>query len=79
MVVGVKLIPDIKARVWILDSTMRQTIDYFTIEGIFVSKLGDISFQYTEGASEIKEVAATFNMQYFYRSEADPLDPNARI
>lgn len=76
---GVKVIPDIKAKVWLLDSYLQNPAGCYIIQGIFVTKLGDIQFEYSQGASQVKEVPATFAMQYFYNAgpsgtdNADPL------
>lgn len=74
---GVKLIPDLKAKVWILDSTMSMAVGCFIVQGIFVTKLADIQFEYAQASTQVKEVAATFAMQYFYHTDLDgnTIDP----
>lgn len=73
---GSKIIPDLNARVYLLDSTMQNVVHAFVIQGIWLQSLPNIDFKYTQGSSEIKQVAATFTMQYFYTIGNDGFDYN---
>jgi hypothetical protein len=48
---------------------------YYVMEGVWISKLGDIQFAYEEGSSTIQECTCTFAMQYWYEldRETNPL------
>ena len=79
--VGVKTIPNINARVGLLDRTMTNIIKNYIMEGVWIQKVGEVDFQYQEGASEAKTCTGTFTMQYFYDAdtEGDPLAAGAVI
>jgi hypothetical protein len=75
-----KTIKNVKGKVNLLDETMTKVTETFCIEGIWPKEVGEIKFNYKEGASEIKTFDVTFAMQYFYaESDKDPLDPNTKI
>lgn len=71
---GSKIIPDLNARVYLLDTTMTKVVHTFIVEGIWLQSLPNINFQYQQGSSTIQQVNATFTMQYFYTDRTgDPL------
>lgn len=70
---GFHNIPNVTAHVHILDSTMQEELHDFVLEGVFPTKIGDISMKY-ENAANIPEVSCTFQYQYVYNmNEGDPL------
>ena len=70
---GQHTIPNVTAHVHVLDSTMQEELHDFVLEGVFPSKLADISMKY-ENAANIPELTCTFQYQYMYKSsEGDPL------
>lgn len=73
---GSKIIPDLNARVYLLDSTMTRVVHAFVIQGIWLSSLPNIGFKYTQGSSTIAEVNASFTMQYFYTIGNDDFNYN---
>lgn len=75
---GIKVIPDLRASVHLLDSTMQYITTTYIIQGIWVSKIGQLQMAYNAGESSIMQTAVTFSMQYFYESPdgstaSDPL------
>jgi hypothetical protein len=52
---------------------------HYVMEGVWISKLGDIQFAYEEGSSTIQECTCTFAMQYWYEldGETNPLTTGA--
>lgn len=78
MLVGNKTIPNINAKVSLLDSDMRTIVKNYIIEGIWIQNLEEIKFQYSDGASQALTCKCKFAMQYFYEdtnkySEGNPL------
>jgi hypothetical protein len=71
---GKKTVPDVNARVILLNEHM-QPHKHYVMEGVWISKLGDIQFAYEEGSSTIQECTCTFAMQYWYEldTETNPL------
>lgn len=76
---GVKTIPNITASVNLLDRTFQNVVKEYVMEGVWISDLGQVDFQYQEGSSDAKTCACTFNFQYFYEKdiEKDPLGATA--
>lgn len=75
---GQKTIPNVTAHVHIIDSTMQNDLHDFVLEGVFPSKVPDLSMKYENNAN-IPEVAVTFTYQYMYRAdEGDPLIAGGR-
>lgn len=73
---GDKRIPDIQARVQLLDNTMQRIQKTFVLEGVFPSKVPDLSMQYENNAA-IPDCAITFTYQYLYDDMLDdPLRTN---
>ena len=71
---GYKVIPSVNARVNLLDSTMRNVVRSYVMEGVWIENLGNLEFQYQEGAAEPMKCTCTFAMQYWYElDEGDPL------
>lgn len=71
---GQKTIPNVKAHVHVIDSTMQQDLHDFVLEGVFPTNVPDLPMAY-ENASNIPEVAFGFTYQYMYREdEGDPLE-----
>jgi hypothetical protein len=81
---GKKVIPNVQAKVSLLDNTMQNIKNTFIMEGVWISKLGKVSFDYSnEGGANLAECQATFTYQYFYKADdleaptdSDPLSPN---
>lgn len=71
---GKKIIPNVYANVNLLDNTMQNIVRRYIMEGVWISELGDVSFQYQEGASDVLKCTCKFTMQYFYEYEGE-LDP----
>ena len=82
---GSKTIPSVIAQVNLLDNTMQRIVKSYRMEGVWIADLGNVDFQYSEGASDIQKCKCTFTMQYFYElkdgsDQGDPLHPsNARV
>lgn len=76
---GNKLVPNVQAKVVLLDSFMQPSKTYI-MEGVWINKLGEIQFAYEEGSSAIQECECTFIMQYWYEAdtETDPLSAGSR-
>lgn len=76
---GNKLVPNVQAKVVLLDSFMQPKTTYI-MEGVWINKLGEIQFAYEEGSSSIQECECTFVMQYWYEvgSEQDPLNASGQ-
>ncbi len=79
---GRKIIPNVQAKLNLLDNTMSKVKRTFILEGIWISKLGDVSFKPEEGGTSKAECTATFIYQYFYNADdlenptaSDPLSP----
>lgn len=71
---GNKIIPEVKAKVNLLDSKMRNVVKTYMMEGVWIENLSELSFQYQEGAAEIMKCTCTFTMQYWYDlDDGDPL------
>ena len=71
---GYKTIPNVIAKVNLLDSTMQYVVKSYIMEGVWISELSDLQFEYKEGSSDIMTCNCTFTMQYFYETnENDPL------
>ena len=65
---GIKTIPNIIARVNLLDRTMRQVVKSYIMEGVWINQLGNVDMQYQEGSSDAKTCSCAFAMQYFYEA-----------
>lgn len=72
---GYKVIPKVNAHVHLLDSTMQYSSKTYVMEGVWIEQLGNLEFQYQEGAAEPMKCSCTFAMQYWYEKdvEQDPL------
>lgn len=77
---GTKVIPNIIAKVNLLDNTMMYVSKTYVMEGVWIQKLGNVDFKYEEGASTVATCPCTFTMQYWYEqdTELDPLSAGAR-
>lgn len=80
---GKKVIPNVQAKVSLLDNTMQHIKNTFIMEGVWLKKLGQIQMQYEAGGSNIVTCDAEFEYQYFYKADdieaptdSDPLSPN---
>lgn len=62
---GNRAVPDIKAHVKVLDSSMQNILHDFVLEGVFPSKVPDIDMKY-ENNSTIPETSIQFTYQYMY-------------
>lgn len=81
---GRKVIPNVQAKVSLLDASMQNITNSFILEGVWINKLGNIAFQYESGGAGIPDCTATFSYQYFYPADdleqptaSDPLSPTA--
>lgn len=63
---GSKTIPNIFAKVNLLDNTMRKITKSYIMEGVWIEDLGALDFQYQEGSSDVAKCSCTFAMQYWY-------------
>lgn len=63
---GSKTIPNIFAKVNLLDNTMRNITKSYIMEGVWIETLGSLDFQYSEGSTDISKCSCTFAMQYWY-------------
>ena len=71
---GYKTIPNVIAKVNLLDATMQYVVKSYIMEGVWIQDLSELSFEYKEGSSETMSCNCTFTMQYFYEvDEKDPL------
>lgn len=72
---GVKTIPNVKAYVNLLDSTMQNVVKTYVMEGVWIENLSELKFEYKEGESTTMTCTCTFTMQYWYEAdvEGDPL------
>lgn len=80
---GKKVIPNVQAKVSLLDNTMQNIKNTFIMEGVWLTQLGNVQFQYKEGGDSIATCTAKFEYQYFYKADdleaptdSDPLSPN---
>ena len=74
---GQKTIPNVTAKVHLIDSSMQNDLHDFVLEGIFPSTIPDLSMKY-ENAANIPDLKITFTYQYMYRlDEGDPLAAGA--
>lgn len=69
--VGYKTIPNVIAKVNLLDNTMQYNLKTYIMEGVWISKLGNVDFKYEEGSSTVQTCTCTFTMQYWYELNAD--------
>lgn len=75
---GSKIIPSVQAHVGLLDATLQNVIHRFTLEGVFPTKIPDLSMQY-ENAANIVEFPCNFTYQYLYdEDDGNPLDAGHR-
>ena len=72
---GNKVIPNVIAKVNLLDSTMQHVIKTYIMEGVWIESLSDVKFEYNEGNTATQSCQCTFTMQYWYEeeNEGDPL------
>lgn len=72
---GNKVIPNVRAKVGLLDSTMQNIVKTYIMEGVWIDNLSEVKFEYKEGDTTMQSCDATFTMQYWYEeeSEGDPL------
>lgn len=71
---GSKIIPSVQAHVTLLDATLQYEISRFTLEGVFPSKIPDLSMAYENNAG-IVDFDCTFTYQYLYdEDDGNPLD-----
>lgn len=80
---GKKVIPNVQAKVSLLDNTMQNVKNTFIMEGVWLSSLDAIDFGYEVGGTTIQKCKAKFVYQYFYKADdvsaptdSDPLSPN---
>ena len=72
---GTKVIPNVIAKVNLLDSTMRNVVKTYIMEGVWIDTLSEVRFEYKEGDTTMQTCDCTFTMQYWYEedNEGDPL------
>ena len=75
---GYKTIPNVVACVNLLDNTMQNVVKEYMMEGIWIQKLGDVSFEYKEGENGVATCDCTFTLQYWYEAETEQDPLNAR-
>ena len=63
---GSKTIPNVFAKVNLLDNTMRNITKSYIMEGVWIEELGALEFQYQEGNADIHKCSCKFAMQYWY-------------
>ena len=80
---GKKIIPNVQAKVSLLDNTMQNIKNTFIMQGVWLSQLGQVAMDYKEGGDSNAKCSATFIYQYFYKADdiqaptdSDPLSPN---
>jgi hypothetical protein len=82
---GSKSVPPIKVLIGVLDPTGETIVRTIVLEGVWLSKLGKMSFKYTQGGGDaIKSFSISFKYQYNYIGgnddgnviDTDPLNPN---
>lgn len=71
---GVKVIPDVYAKVKLLDDKFNIVKNTFTLVGVFPSNIPKIDLQY-ENASTIIDIPCTLTYQYMYHDELDGKNP----
>ena len=72
---GDKRIPNVTAKVTLLNSAMDVPIRTYFMEGVWIESLGNIDFEYKEGSSDIQMCTCNFAFQYWYENkEGNPLD-----
>lgn len=82
---GKKVVPNVQAKLSLLDNTMQNVKTIFIMEGVWLQALGAITMQYDgNGGAALATCQATFEYQYFYKADdleaptdSDPLSPNA--
>lgn len=78
---GRKLVPNVKARVNLLDQTHQFITKRFNIEGMWMEELGELSFAYKKDGSEVMKATAKFKYQYWWdesQGDGDPLAPTSQ-
>jgi hypothetical protein len=75
---GLKVIPDVYAKVKLLNDRFDTVTNTFTLVGVFPSDIPKISLEY-KNAADIIEVDCTLTYQYMYHDEVEsnPLDANS--
>jgi hypothetical protein len=63
---GSKTIPNVFAKVNLLDNTMRNITKTYIMEGVWIEELSPLEFQYQEGSTDIHKCSCKFAMQYWY-------------
>jgi hypothetical protein len=63
---GSKVIPNIFAKVNLLDNTMRNITKSYIMEGVWIEELSQLDFQYQEGSAEVAKCKCKFALQYWY-------------
>ena len=66
---GEREIPNAKARVNVLDSSLQARIRSFVLEGIWPSSVGQIQLQYQNGGGNTVQFPVSFKYQYWYRDD----------
>lgn len=79
---GRKVVPNVQAKLNLLDNTMQKVNKTYVLEGIWITKLGKMDFNPSAGGDK-QTCDATFTYQYFYEATdlenptiADPLSPS---
>ena len=71
---GSKIIPNVQAHVCLLDASLQNIIHKFTLEGVFPTKIPDLTMEYQNQAN-IVDFSCTFTYQYLYDDrDGNPLD-----
>lgn len=70
---GAKIIPNVQAHVGLLDASLQNVIHKFTLEGVFPTKIPDLSMLYENNANLV-DFQCTFTYQYLYdEDDGNPL------
>lgn len=64
---GIKVIPNVKARISILSADHQSCVNSYILEGVWIKKLGKLDFKYgTNGGENPMECDVEFRYQYSY-------------
>ena len=77
------MVPNVQAKLNLLDNTMQKVNKTFVFEGIWITSLGKVEFAPQAGGADKASCTASFTYQYFYEASdlenptvSDPLSPS---
>ena len=80
---GRKIVPNVQAKLNLLDNTMQKVNKTYVFEGIWITSLGKVEFAPQAGGQDVAKCTASFTYQYFYEASdlenptiSDPLSPS---